>query len=184
MNIKLIIGLGNPGPKYKDTYHNAGFLFIDNLIKNLRDSRFDIRISNLLRSNVFMNESGGFVKKMLKKSGAKPEELLVAQDDSDLYIGEYKLAFDRGSAGHKGVQSVIDALGTKKFWRLRLGIRPDIAHRGADHALPKLRWAKAGLPAVARRARAGEFVLKKIRKEDKEKVIKAIERAVVEIFGY
>jgi len=93
-----------------------------------------------------MNESGGFVKKMLRKKGVRPEALLVIHDDSDLNLGSFKLSFGRGSAGHKGAESVIRTLGTKDFWRLRIGIRP----------------------IVGRRKKAGEFVLKKISAKDKK----------------
>lgn len=71
-----------------------------------------------------MNESGQFVKKALKKSGAKPEELLIVHDDSDITLGNYKLSLNRSAAGHHGVENIIKALGTKAFWRLRIGIRP------------------------------------------------------------
>src|SRR3989344_4878171 len=121
---KLIIGLGNPGQEYSNTYHSVGFLFICYLEEGRQNSKFEIRNSKLLKSDVFMNASGQFVKKALKKYGTKPHEILIAHDDSDIALGNYKLSFDRNSAGHKGAQSVIDALGTKKFWRLRIGIRP------------------------------------------------------------
>ncbi|OGY99212.1 MAG: hypothetical protein A2945_05530 [Candidatus Liptonbacteria bacterium RIFCSPLOWO2_01_FULL_52_25] len=153
--MKLIIGLGNPGPQYASTYHNVGFLFVDYLAKNLPNSKSEILNSKLLKSNVFMNESGSYVKKAMKRCGAKPHEILVAHDDSDIALGNYKLSFDRSSAGHKGVQSVIDALGTEKFWRLRIGIRP----------------------ASRRNAKALDFVLKKISPADREILASTFERA-------
>ncbi len=139
--IKLIIGLGNPDKKYEKTYHNVGFLVVGYLDKKPPNS-------NLLKSDVFMNQSGNFVKKALKKYGVKPEELMIVHDDADIELGKYKLSFARNSAGHKGAQSIIDSLGTKDFWRLRIGI-----------------GKKAGLP---RKAKAGDFVLKKITKSDWE----------------
>lgn len=139
--IKLIVGLGNPGKVYENTYHNVGHLFIDYL------SRLSAIRCEMLKTDVFMNQSGGFVKKVLKKHNAKPAELLIVHDDSDLLLGKYKLAFGRGAAGHKGVESVIKALDTKNFWRLRIGIRK----RNEEYHFP-----------------AGAFVLKKISSDDKK----------------
>src|SRR3989344_7663559 len=168
--IKLVIGVGNPGKVYENTYHNAGFLLIDYLLsKKPAIPNFEFRISKLLKPDVYMNESGGFVKKALKRKSSKPEEILIVHDASDLALGSWKFDFDRGSAGHKGVASVINALGTKKFWRLRIGIRPKISERAPRK--------KADLPAEARRAKAGEFVLKRIGVRDK----KALERGFEEI---
>ena len=137
--IKLIIGLGNPGKEYENTYHNVGFLFVDYITENLP-------ISKPLKSNMYMNESGSFVKGMLKKKGVKAEELFLIHDDSDLDLGKYKIDFDRGSAGHKGVESVMKTLDGKNFWRLRIGIR-----------------RKTGLF----RRKAGNFVLKKISRKNR-----------------
>ena len=69
-----------------------------------------------------MNRSGAFVEKTLNKHKIKPEELIVVHDDSDIELGKYKISFGRGSAGHNGVQSIINTLKTKDFWRLRIGI--------------------------------------------------------------
>jgi len=117
--IKLIIGLGNPEKKYAATYHNVGMLFLAYLEKTLTPNPY-----TLYPSSAHMNESGLFVAEQIKNTNLKPENLLIAHDDSDLTIGEYKLDFGRGAAGHHGVESVINSLGTKEFWRLRIGIRP------------------------------------------------------------
>ncbi len=143
--VKLIIGLGNPGKEYEKTYHNVGFLAVDYFAKNPP-------ISKLLKSNVYMNQSGNFVKTALKKYKIKPDEILIIHDDSDIELGKYKISFGRGSAGHRGVQSVIEALGTKNFWRLRIGIR-NIAKQTRNST-------------QNRREKAGELVLKKINKAD------------------
>lgn len=79
-----------------------------------------------------MNVSGEFVKSVMKKYGARPGEILVAHDDADILLGKYKISLNRGSAGHKGVQSIIDRIGTKNFWRLRIGIRPESEKREAS----------------------------------------------------
>lgn len=111
----LLIGLGNPGKKYENTRHNAGHIFV----RWLQSQPSTI---NHLQSTVFMNESGIFVRKMLKQCNLSPNQLILAHDDLDLPLGEFKLQFGRGSAGHNGVESTIKSLGTKDFWRLRFGI--------------------------------------------------------------
>jgi PTH1 family peptidyl-tRNA hydrolase len=108
--IKLVIGLGNPDKKYDQTYHNVGHMMIDKLGKGIK-------------SDVFMNQSGRFAKEAMKKKNLKPKNLLIIHDDSDIYLGKYKLSFGRNAAGHKGVQNIIDQLKTKDFWRLRIGVR-------------------------------------------------------------
>ena len=170
-DIKLIIGLGNPGKEYEKTYHSAGFLFVDYLIKNPSISNFHPPasggglISKPLKSDVYMNESGKFVKKALQKYQIKPEEILITHDDSDIEIGKYKISFGRGSAGHNGVESIIKALKTKNFWRLRVGIRK-----------------KTGLPAEARQVKAGEMVLKKISKKDLEILEDVFKKSLENLF--
>lgn len=140
--IKTIIGLGNPGEEYADTYHNIGQLASNYLLKTL-NSKFYI-----LNSSVYMNESGAFVIKTLKKSDMKPDELLIIHDDNDIEIGKYKLSFGRGSAGHKGIESIIKSLKTKNFWRLRIGI--------------------GKLATTGKKIKAERLVLKKINKTNQE----------------
>lgn len=148
---RLIIGLGNPDKEYEKTYHNVGFLAIDFLIKNLQVTSILNSKSSILKSEVYMNESGSFVRKIIKQNNIKPEELLIIHDDSDIKIGEYKLSFGRSSAGHRGVQSIIDALKTKNFWRLRIGIRKAASGKRQE-----------------KRLKASDLVLKKISKTDME----------------
>ncbi len=158
INPHLIVGLGNPDKKYENTYHNAGFLFIDYLVsKNSVNSK-------LLKSDVFMNQSGSFVKKALKKYKTKPEELLIVHDDSDIELGKYKISFGRSSAGHKGVESIIESLKTKNFWRLRIGVR-------------KTPSIKNQTP----RKKAIEFVLKAITKQDQNLLKKVFEKITLEL---
>ena len=159
--IKLIMGLGNPGADYKDTYHNAGAIFIEFLANQKKAGNLI-----LTKSPAFMNESGNAIKKALSSFKIKSPEILVVHDDSDLQIGKRKFSFGRGAGGHKGIESAISALKTKDFWRLRIGIRPLI---------------KAGLPAEGRfkRPKAGSFVLKKIKTADK-KILESLFRKIVE----
>lgn len=113
--IRLIVGLGNPGKKYQTTRHNIGFVFADLFQNNY--PQFDY-----LKPQDFMNNSGISVVKKAKYSNIKPTEILVIHDDLDIGVGEWKLQFDRGSAGHNGVRSIVEHLGTQAFWRLRIGI--------------------------------------------------------------
>lgn len=144
--IKLIIGLGNPDKKYENTYHNVGILFI-NYLSALNPTGY-----TLLASDVYMNNSGKFVAKEIKKASAKPEELLIAHDDSDLETGKYKIDFGRGAAGHHGIESIQQYLKTNDFWRLRIGIRPLSSEASANEG--------------GERLKAGDFVLKKISAAD------------------
>ena len=145
--IKIIIGLGNPEKKSENTYHNIGHIFIDVLQKNISASKDKIKI---IKSDVFMNQSGLLVKQELKKNGLRAENLLVVHDDSDIELGKIKWSLNRGSAGHNGVQDIINQLKTKNFWRLRIGIRP-----------PE-QTTKSDGHQSARRLKAETFVLKKI----------------------
>ena len=157
--IKVIIGLGNPDSDYSNTYHNIGSLFVDYLINQKNNNISDFKQpshkhfefisgkTTFVKPLVFMNESGTAVKEMTSFFNLKPENILVVHDDSDMLIGNYKLSFDQNSAGHKGIQSIIDNLKTKKFHRLKIGIRPQ---------------------EEKVRLKAEEFVLKKIKKKDVE----------------
>lgn len=127
---KLIMGLGNPGVGYEDTYHNIGLIFVASLANSpwKRVSRKHFFYSEkggfiLVKASVFMNESGIAAREALAYFKTTPASLIVAHDDSDFFWGSHKLAFGQGAAGHKGVESVIAELGTKNFWRLRIGIR-------------------------------------------------------------
>lgn len=120
--MKLIVGLGNPGTKYEKTRHNFGFMVIDFLIEN---KQLDSQKIKLIKPQTFMNNSGQEVKKIADYYKIIIEDIIVIHDDIDLPLGEIKVQTGRGSAGHKGVQSIIDALGTNDFTRIRIGIRPE-----------------------------------------------------------
>ena len=115
----LITGLGNPGKEYENTRHNAGFMALDAFEKESSSANI-----HLLRPDTFMNSSGVAVKKELKRLKLKTQDLLVVHDDIDLPLGTIKVSTNRGSAGHKGVESIISALGTRDFTRIRIGIQP------------------------------------------------------------
>lgn len=128
---KYLIGLGNPGKEYLDTYHNTGAWFIDALAPHFGEKATTTPLFLFLKERgvvfvkpvIFMNESGKAIKKIVDYFKCKTDDLLVLHDDSDLMVGTYKFSYGRGAAGHRGVESVIRALRTKNFWRLRIGIR-------------------------------------------------------------
>lgn len=143
--MKLIIGLGNPGKKYELTRHNVGFMAVDKLQKEWKfpdfelNKKFNAEISEgncpvipseaegskkifLVKPQTFMNLSGNSVKTLMDFYKITPEDIIVIHDDLDIEIGKYKIATDSSSAGHQGVQNIIDNLGTQKFKRIRIGI--------------------------------------------------------------
>ena len=114
--MKLIVGLGNPGESYKNTRHNAGYMFIDEIFRK--------KISNLkiLKSDEFMNDSGKFVVKKIKELKLTPDDLYIVHDDLDIPFGKYKIQFGRGPKDHNGILDIEDKLGSKDFWRVRIGV--------------------------------------------------------------
>src|SRR3989344_3226971 len=144
--IKIVIGLGNPGSVYRNTYHNAGYMAIGHLAENAQEAKWRqgknftyLKINGpiLVKPAVFMNESGRSAKEALKHFKIKPENLLLVHDDSDLKAGVCKIGFGRGAAGHHGVISVIEHLKTSDFWRARIGIRSRSGKAG-EFALQKI----------------------------------------------
>jgi len=131
--MKLFFGLGNPGKQYQNTRHNLGQMIIDNFVKVQHAA--PLRLKSKLKSNLteidknifatssdFMNLSGVSVQKVAAFYKISPENIYIIHDDLDLPVGEWRLQFDRGPAGHNGVKSVIENFGTQAFWRLRVGI--------------------------------------------------------------
>ena len=134
--MKLIVGLGNPGKQYENTRHNAGFLAVDFFLRNhpaiTCQSKFNAEICEyhedgekvfFIKPESFMNLSGEVVREILsfyKLDHAN--DLLVIHDEADLPFGTIREAFASGSAGHNGVQNIIDELGTKDFTRVRVGV--------------------------------------------------------------
>jgi PTH1 family peptidyl-tRNA hydrolase len=133
--IDLIVGLGNPGPEYQATRHNAGFWFADLLAREhggrfaaerkLKGDVADVRIAGrrvrLLKPMTQMNSSGESVQAAASYYKIPPERVLVAYDELDFPPGRVQLRFDGSAAGHNGVGSVIEHIGTK-FWRFRFGV--------------------------------------------------------------
>lgn len=145
----LIVGLGNPGAAYETTRHNLGFMVIDEISDHfavpVTEKRRDVwfgrgRIHHcrtvLAKPMAFMNRSGPPVLLLLDELGLKPEDMLVIHDDIDLAFGRIKIKEKGGHGGHRGIASLMDALGSGDFARLRMGIgRPDPGMDVSDHVL-------------------------------------------------
>lgn len=137
--MKIIIGLGNPGLKYKLTRHNLGKEVIEKwqkkagfpdfkLKKKLKTLSSEVKFNRqkviLALPETFMNNSGKAAKALIKFYKLNRKDLILIHDDIDIPLGKIRIAKGKGTAGHKGVQSVIDEIKTKDFIRLRLGIKP------------------------------------------------------------
>ncbi|MPS27615.1 aminoacyl-tRNA hydrolase [Pigmentiphaga sp.] len=134
--IRLIAGLGNPGPDYERTRHNAGFWLLDQIADDLRVSftneksffghvakaRFEGEAILLVKPMTYMNRSGQSVGALARFYKLAPEQILVAHDELDLLPGQAKLKQGGSHAGHNGLKDIQAALGSQAFWRLRLGI--------------------------------------------------------------
>ncbi len=137
--MKLIVGLGNPGEQYQDTPHNLGFLAIDRIanahgiqVRNRQcralTARAVIGLETVLlaKPETFMNLSGISVRELVSKHDVRPEEdLIVIQDELDFPLGTLRIHRRRSSAGHNGIESIINALGTQDFLRIRMGVAPN-----------------------------------------------------------
>ena len=167
--IRLIVGLGNPGPEYAATRHNAGFWFVDALAHRLRVSLAPERAYSglaartnvgaqtlwLLEPTTFMNVSGKSVAALARFFKILPEEILVAHDELDLMPGQAKLKIGGSPAGHNGLKDIHAQLGSADYWRLRLGI---------------------GHPGV--KAEVTNYVLKKPSPVEREEIDKSIEQSL------
>jgi len=137
--VKLIVGLGNPGVEYQFTPHNLGFLVVDRIasecgveVRNRQCRALTARavIGSetvlLAKPETFMNLSGISVRELVSKHEVRPEEdLIVIQDELDFPLGTLRIHRRRSSAGHNGIESIINALGTQDFLRIRMGVAPD-----------------------------------------------------------
>jgi PTH1 family peptidyl-tRNA hydrolase len=132
---RLIVGIGNPGPEYAKTRHNVGFRVLDALAKRLNVSKQEARFRGvyavapigdlkvgLLKPLTYVNLSGQAVSEAVKKLNLQPEQILVVLDDAQLPLGKLRMRPKGSSGGHKGLQSIIDALQTEEIPRLRVGI--------------------------------------------------------------
>jgi len=171
--IRLFVGLGNPGPEYETTRHNAGFWWIDALADKLgarlvRERSYQALSARVNRTNsdlgpvwllqpmTFMNRSGYSVATLARFFKIEPAQILVVHDELDLLPGQAKLKFGGSAAGHNGLKDIHGQLGTQDFWRLRLGI---------------------GHPGV--KAEVVNYVLKRPSPGDRDAIVKAIEQSLL-----
>jgi len=154
--VKLIAGLGNPGESYANTPHNVGFDVVDVLAKRLEtewrnSSGFHARLARtafagetlmLVKPQTFMKLSGSSVVPLLRYYGGEPQDLTVVLDDADLPLGRLRIRSAGGCGGHRGLASVIEALGTEAFSRVRLGVGREERRGLVDHVLGKFDEAR------------------------------------------
>ncbi len=167
-SLRLIVGLGNPGPDYSETRHNAGFWFCERLARELgvsftRESRYHGSVANardagvwLLMPQTFMNRSGQSVQALAHFYRIAPAEMLVVHDELDIPSGQLRLKFGGGLGGHNGLKDITAHLGTQDYWRLRIGI----GHPGDRNAVI-------------------DYVLKPPRREEATEIDAAIDRALL-----
>jgi len=120
--MKLVVGLGNPGTEYENTRHNTGRILVG-LIEKKLDKENNKQKIKFITPDTFMNNSGRAVVPLVK-SKKDLKDLVVIYDDIDLPIGKMKISFNRSSGGHNGLQSIIKALKSEEFLRIRIGIAP------------------------------------------------------------
>ena len=164
--MKLIVGLGNPGKQYQHTRHNAGFEVIDLLIEELKitlsQEKFNALIAThntskekfiIMKPLTFMNNSGEAVLACANYYKINPEDIIIIHDDLDLPNGKVRIRKDGNSGGQKGVQDIINKMGTNQMKRIRIGI-------GKDQMIPII-----------------DYVLGKVKKEDREEYQKSLIKA-------
>jgi len=173
----VIVGLGNPGPRYEKTRHNIGFMLVDHLLR-LAEGRKSMRLEKIDESGdyelwrakfagafrllakpmTYMNLSGKAVSRICGRHGLTPGDVVVVHDELDLPVGRMKLKIGGGNNGHKGLESIQERLGTPDFWRLRLGVsRPAEPYKEiSDWVLePFDEQAASSLPDVIAHAARG-----------------------------
>lgn len=190
--MKLIVGLGNPGKEYENTRHNVGFLVISKT-KNqiLKTQTKDLKINKkfnaeiieieynnekvlLVKPQTFMNNSGKAVKKIMDYYKIDIRDLYVICDDLDLELGQIRIRKDGSSGGHKGLQSIIEQIGSNKFVRFRIGIgsnKLDVRRQTSDDS---------------NKIPAEKYVLQKFGKDEQKIINYAIDKTVeliVELLG-
>ena len=144
----VVVGLGNPGPEYRDTRHNIGQRVVDALAAQLKKAFHPEAGAHLARANwrgdslylakpqTFMNVSGPAVRRVLHALGADPEDIVLVYDDIDMELGKVRTRLKGSAGGHNGVRSIIESLGTDAIRRVKIGIgRPAHRARVPDHVL-------------------------------------------------
>lgn len=164
--MKLVVGLGNPGKEYENTRHNTGRIMVEMIEKKLKDNKI-----KFITPDTFMNNSGKAVAPLIKtKKDLK--DLIVIYDDIDLPLGKIKISFNRSAGGHNGLNSIIKALKSEEFLRIRIGTAPATP----SGKIKKPKGEKAVLNFLL-----GEF--KKPELETLKKLSKKVAEAVEMIFA-
>jgi len=143
--MKLVVGLGNPGKKYKATKHNIGFICLDYYVNKMKlkfkkEKKFDGEILKngdliLLKPKTFMNNSGQSIRKVINFYNIDINEVLVIYDDLDLPMGKLRMREKGSSGGHNGVKSIISNIQTDEFKRVRIGIEKNPLYEAKDYVL-------------------------------------------------
>ncbi|HHW60337.1 MAG TPA: aminoacyl-tRNA hydrolase [Syntrophomonadaceae bacterium] len=160
--MKIVVGLGNPGPNYKDTRHNVGFMVVEELARRhsveRQEQKFDAIIAHthinqekvlLIKPLTYMNLSGRAVQAVVRFFKADLDELMIIYDDMDLPVGTLRLRPQGGTGGHKGLMSIQQSLGTQDFPRLRIGIGRPHYHDPVDWVLSKFQREEKELITAA-----------------------------------
>jgi len=147
--VKVVIGLGNPGPEYARTRHNVGFDVVDHLARKMdaefrMSSRFPAELAEgtlegervlLVKPQTFMNRSGEAAGPLVRKKGVSPADVFVIVDDVDLPVGRLRLRKEGSAGGHNGLKSLIEHFGTDQFPRVRIGIGRQADRDTVQHVL-------------------------------------------------
>ena len=204
--MQIIVGLGNPGLKYKKTRHNIGFRVLDAIRKEndfpkfKSDKKLKAEITKgvlngkevlLVKPQTFMNSSGLSVASLTTNYQIPTTNLIVVHDDFDLPLGEIKIVENSSSGGHHGVQSIIDTLKTQNFTRLKIGIRPIsncmVAKNKNGYSDNRARSALLQIANLEnQKLKAEDFVLKKFSKQEESafsQVIKKSCQAITSLLG-
>jgi PTH1 family peptidyl-tRNA hydrolase len=170
--IRLVVGLGNPGPEYEETRHNTGFWFVDLLARRYqgqfkKESKFfgeacRITVNGrecwLLKPTTFMNRSGQSVSSLARYYKIPLEQVLVAHDELDMPAGTARLKWSGGAGGHNGLRDIVSAMDGRDFWRLRIGIdHPGDSRQVVDYVLKNPSREHAAAIHTALEAAADSF---------------------------
>lgn len=183
--MKLIVGLGNPGEKYKNNRHNVGFMVVDGLAMRLfsykamplkweLSEKFDSLLITLdsrlvlAKPQTFMNNSGEAIKKLIDFYKVSLNDLYVIHDDLDIPLGQYKIQKGKGPKVHYGIQSINQALGTRDYWRVRIGVE----NREVSQ-----------VPRVSRVPRGEQYVLQDFTKEEQMIIADVIKLIIADLKG-
>ncbi len=163
--IKLIYGIGNEDKNFENSVHNLGKEIIKFYFQKpitLKHSLYEKNAPLILATNLgYINLAGQGLKELLEKFKLTPENILVIHDDADLNFPIFKTSFGAGSAGHKGIESIIKNLKTKNFWRFRIGIKKKKKRRKAEEIVLK-KWSRAERQIVEKIKKKFKIIFEKL----------------------